>query len=95
MNPFNAVASPTLIPVVEMTDSLTNENNAAWRKVTPDVKHYLALDIYKINNIHFNNPQYYPVSEVDGFKKFFTPQVCFNIASVYFQFLRTEFTAPY
>ena len=61
-----------------MTDSFPNENNAAWAKVTPDVKHYLALNIYRINNIHFNNPLYYPVSEVDGFKKFFTPQVCYS-----------------
>ena len=84
LNPYNSAASATLVHVVDMNNSLPDENNAAWVKETPDVKHYLALSLSFVNNTHFNDPQYYPLSAFKGHLNGLpTPQVWY----LYFCFL--------
>ncbi|XP_065567197.1 uncharacterized protein LOC136031488 isoform X1 [Artemia franciscana] len=73
LNPVNvAPGTEDDITVAELNSTSKADEN--WNK-EPDVKIWLAYDFYEVNNLHFHDPEHYPIFLVPHRRKLFTPQL--------------------
>ncbi|KAK3597474.1 hypothetical protein CHS0354_041893 [Potamilus streckersoni] len=72
LNPWNQKGTEELIQITDL-DSLVEDDAALKDK--PDKKFYIYMDFNKIDNYHFQDKTYYPLSAVEKAKHLYMPQM--------------------
>ena len=73
LNPWNHKEDVTHVPVSKLT-SLVNDSAAL--KPIPDKKFYLAMDFNHVDDYHFHDERYYPLSAInDTSSRLLVPQI--------------------
>ncbi|XP_053398492.1 uncharacterized protein LOC123558060 [Mercenaria mercenaria] len=72
LNPWNKKGDENNIQVSDLKSRLDGK---AALKVTPDKKFYLAMDFNKIDNYHFHDVSFYPISAVERPQHLYMPQM--------------------
>ncbi|XP_060581831.1 uncharacterized protein LOC132738361 [Ruditapes philippinarum] len=72
LNPWNHKEDVTHVPVTKLT-SLVNDTSAL--KPIPDKKFYLAMDFNKVDDFHYHDNKYYPLSAINDTLRLFVPQI--------------------
>lgn len=73
MNPINFTPGDGENISIAELKALTNLSSDWSRE--PDRKFYLPFDFYPVDNVHFHDPDLYPVMEVDAPHRFRTAQI--------------------
>lgn len=73
LNPWNRKGDEIFIPVTNLT-TLEDASSPALKE-TPDKKYYLAMDFNKIDNYHFHDMTYYPISAIEKPLHLYLPQM--------------------
>ena len=76
LNPWNKPSSDELLEVADLTAryAMPAETPQALKE-TPDKKFYLSMDFNKIDNFHFHDRSYYPISAVARPDHLYLPQI--------------------
>ncbi|KAL4230719.1 Mco1p [Mactra antiquata] len=74
VNPWNKKGTSELIPVAKLKSFSDVKDNPAL-KTNPDKKFYLAMDFNKIDNYHFHDVTYYPISALERPDHLYLPQI--------------------
>ena len=72
LNPWNKKGDTTNIQVSDVKSRLSGK---AGLDEVPDKKFYLAMDFNKIDNYHFHDVSFYPISAVNRPNHLYMPQI--------------------
>ena len=75
LNPLNIKGTEEHIQISNLKARKPVDHDSMALKEKPDKKFYVAFDFYMINNYHFHDKLYYPISTVDKSQHIYMPQI--------------------
>ena len=75
LNPLNIKGTEEQIQISDLKARKPVDHDSVALKEKPDKKFYVAFDFYKIDNYHFHDKLYYPISGVDKSQHIYMPQI--------------------